>query len=130
VDGSQIGVIGLVIGVPGLAELFGGQRVDDTHLEVGGGEGALHRPVVAAGALHGNQKIVNAVFLQGLPDLGNSSIEAGAVVLDDGRGDKDVAVKIAEHPLGTCFGTINADDAEVLRPYLLDARVDDTAGLL
>ena len=39
VDGGEIGVIGLVAGVGGLSELFGGERVDDADLGAGLGEG-------------------------------------------------------------------------------------------
>ena len=73
---------------------------------------------------------MHGVRLECLPDLGNSCFQGGAVMLDDGRRDDDVAVEIAEHPLGTGLGTINADDAEVFGPYLLDARMNDAARLL
>ena len=36
--GGEVGVVGLVAGVGGLAELFSSKGVDDTGLEAGGGE--------------------------------------------------------------------------------------------
>src|ERR1700682_5288266 len=67
---------------------------------------------------------------QGLPHLSDRCFESGAIVLDDGWRDDDVAVEISKPPLGTRLGTVNTDDAEVFGPYLLDARVDDPARLL
>ena len=40
VDGVQVGVVGLVAGVAGLAEWLGGKGMDDACLEADGGEGA------------------------------------------------------------------------------------------
>ena len=40
-NGDEVGVIGLVAGIGGLAELLGGEGMDDARLEAGGGEGAL-----------------------------------------------------------------------------------------
>src|SRR5262249_857814 len=53
-----------------------------------------------------------------------------AIVLHDQWRHQDLAKEIAEHPLGAGLGTINADDAEVLRSHLLHARMDDPAGLV
>jgi len=48
VDRRQVGVIGLVAGVGGLAKLFGGERMDDAGLEAGGREGVLNGAMVTA----------------------------------------------------------------------------------
>ena len=61
VDGGQVGVVGLVAGVGGLAELLGGERVDDADLEAGGGEGPLGRAVIASGPLDGDDQVGQAV---------------------------------------------------------------------
>ena len=60
-DGGQVGVVGLVAGIDGLAVLLGGEGMEDAGLEAGGGEGALHEAVVAAGAFDGDEAIVEVV---------------------------------------------------------------------
>ena len=49
------------------------------------------------------------------------------VVLDERGIDQHFAVEVAEHPLGPGLGTVDGDDAKVLRPNGLDARVNDAA---
>src|SRR5205085_1531773 len=94
------------------------------------GAGALHGSVVAARAFHRHQEIVEGVLLAGVPDLCHGRLQRGAVMLDDRGRYADVAVEVAEHPLGAGLGTIDADDAEVLGSDLLDARVNDAGRLL
>ena len=48
VDGGEVGVVGFVAGIGGLAKLFGGVGVKDADLESRLGEGALDRAVVAS----------------------------------------------------------------------------------
>src|ERR1700737_1328005 len=67
---------------------------------------------------------------QGLPHLSDGCFESGAIVLDDGWRDDDVAVEISKPPLGTRLGPVTTDHAEVFAPYLLGARVDAPARLL
>jgi hypothetical protein len=62
VDGRQVGVVGFVTGITGLAELFGGEGMDNANFEAGGGDGLLHRTVIAAGAFHGHQEVVKCVL--------------------------------------------------------------------
>ena len=61
VDGGQVGVVGLVAGIDGLAELLGGEGMDDAGLEAGGGEGALDDAVIAAGAFDGDEAVAEVV---------------------------------------------------------------------
>src|SRR5207249_4851367 len=64
-----------------------------------------------------------------LPDLGDGGVELGPVV-GDGRGrQEDTAVEVSEEELGARFGTIEADNAEVLRTDQLHAGVQDAARL-
>ena len=88
------------------------------------------RSVVAAGAFHRHQQIMEGMLLQRLPDLGDGGLQGGAVVFDDRGRDEDIAVEVAEHPLGAGLGTIDADDAEVLGSDLLDAGVNDAGRLV
>jgi hypothetical protein len=70
-DSGQVGVIGLVAGVGRLAELFGGERVDDPDLEAGSGEGALGREVVAPSPLDGNDEVPELLVVDG-PSAGGA----------------------------------------------------------
>ena len=69
---------------------------------------------------------MNAVRWQCLAELGDRGLEASAVVLDNGRRDQEITIKVAQHPLGTRLGTIDADDTEMFGSYFLDAVVDRT----
>jgi hypothetical protein len=130
VNGRQVGVVGLVTGVGRLAELFGGKGMDNAGLLAGGGEGLLGGSVVATRALDGDEEVTNVVLAQGLAELVEGGAEGGAGVFDDGRREKDVAIEVAEHPLGASLGTIDTDDAKVFRADLLDARMEGAARLL
>src|SRR5262249_8374979 len=48
-DGGEVGVVGLVLRVGGLAVLLGGEGVDQPGVEAGLAEGTLHGAVVLAG---------------------------------------------------------------------------------
>jgi hypothetical protein len=52
----------------------------------------------------------------------HGEVEFGAVVFHDRGRDQNGAIEVAEHPLEARLGAIDADDAEVLRPDLLDPR--------
>ena len=108
VDGGEVGVVGLVAGIDGLAKLLGGEGVDDAGLEAGGGEGALDEAVIAAGAFDGDEAIVELVRGKGLADLGDGGVEVGSVVGDGGGRDEDVAVEVGEHPLGAGLGAVDS----------------------
>jgi hypothetical protein len=124
VEGGQVGSVGLVTGIGRLAELFSGKGRDDPGLEAGGGEGALDEAMLAASAFDGDDQVAEVVRLEGLAELSDGGGEGGAVVLDDGRRDEDLAVEVGKHPLGAGLGTVDGDDAEVLGPDLLNARMD------
>ena len=128
-DGGQVGVVGLVAGIDGLAILLGDEGMEDACLEAGGGEGALHEAVIASGAFDGDEAVVELVRGEGLADLGDGGVESGAVVGDGGGRDEDAAVEVGEEELGACLGTVEADDAEVFGTDLLDAGMEDAAGL-
>jgi len=85
VDGGQVGVVGLVAGIDRLTVLLGDEGMKDAGLETGGGKGALHDPVVAAGAFDGSQAVTELVLLEGLSDLSDGSVEGGAR-MNDHRG--------------------------------------------
>src|SRR5438132_12673868 len=74
VDGGQVGVVGLVAGIDGLAVLLSNKGMEDACLEAGGGEGALQEAVVAAGAFDGDESVTELVLVEGGPDLGDGGV--------------------------------------------------------
>jgi hypothetical protein len=128
-DSGQVGVVGLVAGIGGEAELLGGQGMDDAGLEAGGGDGALDREVLVAGPLDGDDEIAEIVVGPSLADPGHEVFESLASRLDDGGINEDVAIEIGEHPFGAGLGTIDGNDAEVLGPDRLDPGMDRSRGL-
>jgi hypothetical protein len=54
-DGGQIGIVGLVVRIGRLTELFGGVGVDQARVEVGLGEGVLDGMVIAARAFDSDE---------------------------------------------------------------------------
>jgi hypothetical protein len=129
-DGRQVGVVGLVAGVGGLAELLGGQGVDQAGLELRGVAGPLDGEVVSPGPLDGDDEVGDTGPGEGLADRPDHGLEARPGMLDDGRGYDDAAVEVGEHPLGAGLGAVDGDDAEVLRPDGLDPGVDRAEGLV
>ena len=128
-DGGQVGVVGLVAGIDGLAILLGDEGMEDARLEAGGGEGALDEAVIAAGAFDGDEAVAELVVGEGVADLGDGGVEVGTVVGDGGGWDEDAAVEVGEEELGAGLGTVEADDAEVFGSDLLDAWMQHAAGL-
>ena len=122
-DGGQVGVVGFVAGIDGLAILLGDEGVQDARLEAGGGEGALDDLVIASGAFDGDDAIVELMCGKCLADLCDGGVELGAVVGNVGGRNEDTAVEVSEEELGTDLGAVEADDAEVFGPDLLDARM-------
>lgn len=127
---QQVGVVGLVVGVGRLAELLGGEGVDDAGLEAGGGEGPLHDAVVAAGALDGGDQVPQVVLGSRGADGGDGVVEGGAGVVEEGGRHQHLAEEVGEHPLGAVLGAIDADDAEVIGADLLDTGVERPFGLV
>jgi hypothetical protein len=129
-DGGQVVVVGLVAGVGRLAELLGGERMNDAHLESAGGKGPGGRMMISARAFDGDDEIAQTTLLDRLAQGGDGGIEAGTVVFDDRRLDDHVAIEIRKHPFGSGLGAVDGDDAEVLGSDLLNAGMNDPAWLL
>jgi hypothetical protein len=129
VDGSQVCVVSLVAGINRLAVLLGDKRMEDAGLETSGAEGALHDPVITAGAFDGDHAVADLVLLEGQPDLRDGGVEIGPVVLNHGRGDELAAVKVGEEELGTDLVAVKADDAEVFGTDLLHPGMEHATGL-
>jgi hypothetical protein len=135
IDGSavnrgEIGVIGLVSGIGGLAVLLGRVRVDDTDLDPSLGERALNGAVITPGSLDDADEVFDIVSCHCGADVLESGLKARAVVLDGGRLQKDPAVEVREQDLGACLGAVHAKEREVFGPNSLDTWMDDAPRLM
>jgi hypothetical protein len=129
VDGGQVGVIGLVAGINGLAVLLGDKGMEDARLETGGGEGALHHAVISARAFDGGQSVAEFVLLEGSADERDGGVESGPRMFNYRGRNEQTSVEVGEEKLGTDFGTIKADDAKVFGSNLLHAGMEHPARL-
>src|SRR5262249_55255794 len=121
-DGGQVVVVGLVVGVGGLAILLGGERVDDARVEAGCAEGALDGAVVLAGAFDGDGQVAEVVPAHGLADAGDGGLQGALAVLQGGGGDEDFAVEVGQEVTRAVLGAVKADQAETLGANGLDTR--------
>ena len=126
-NGRQIGIVGLVAGVADLAITLRRERMHDADLEAGRGEGLANDVVVSAGAFDGDDEVMKCIFLVGFTQAFYGGIQIGAVMFNNGGWDQDVAEKVAQHPLGTRFGTIDADNAKMLRADTLHPWLDHSS---
>jgi len=69
------------------------------------------------------------VLFDSLSESQHSELKRAAMMFDIRRGAEDIAIKIHEHPLGSSLGTINGDDAKLLRPYGLNSRLNNALRL-
>jgi hypothetical protein len=102
--------------------------VDDAGVEAGGGEGALHRAVIAAGPFDGDAGVAEVVLGDGPPEVVDGGVETRAGVRDGGQRDEGAAVEVGERPGGAGLGAVDGDDAEGLGPDGLDARGQEAIG--
>ena len=129
-DGGEVGVVGLVAGVGGLAELLGGEGMDDADLEPGVAEGGQDRGVEPPGAFDGDDHGPEPVGLRGLADGPDGRLEAGAIVREGGGWDEDFPVEIGEEELGAGLGAIDADDPKAFGAYGLHPGMQCAGGLV
>jgi hypothetical protein len=122
-NGGEIGVSGFVVGVGGLAVLFGGEGIDEADVEVGGAEGALHGTVVFAGACDEHDEIAKLVLCLGLAEPVDGGMEVRAGMVERRGLQEDMAVEVGEEVTGPRLGAIEGDDAEVIGADGLDARL-------
>jgi len=123
-----VGRVGLGVAVGGLAVMAGDRGVDDAGVESGGGEGALHRAMIRAGLLDGDDRVAEIMLGDGPLEVVDGGVASRAGVLDDGQGDEDAAVEGGEPPGGAGLGRVDGDDAEVLGSDGLDARGEQAVG--
>jgi hypothetical protein len=103
--------------------------MEDACLEAGGGEGALDKAVITTGAFDGDDAVLELVLGEGLTGEGDGLVECRLVVRDRGRRNQHAAVEVREEEFGVAFTAIEAEDTEVFGSDLLDAGVQDAAGL-
>jgi hypothetical protein len=103
--------------------------MDDPGLEPGIGEGLFDGLVVGAGLLDGDDQVAEVPRPDRLLHRGDGLLEAEPRVVHGCGWDEDAAVEIGEHPLGAGLGTIDCDDAEVLRGGVLNPGMERAGGL-
>jgi hypothetical protein len=130
VHGEEVAVVGLVVGISDLAELFSSEWVDNAGVEGRGAEGALDEAMVAAGSFNDDEQVLEVVVVHGLAELSDRVGEAGAVVDEALRLEEEGAEEVGKHPLGIVFVAIKAGEAEVAGTGSFDAIVEVTAGLV
>ena len=128
VHGEEVGVVGFIAGIGGLAILFGGVGMKDADLDPGLGEGDLDRTVVASGPLDDPDHVLDRVPLGGVTHQLQHRLETRLVVLDSGRLQEHPAVEVRQHDLGANLCAIDTKDREMLGADGLDTRVNDTPG--
>ena len=82
VDRGEVGVVGFVARIGGLAKLFGGVGMKDADLDPCFDEGTLDRAVVAPRSLDDDDLVFDTMSCQGIADSRYRGLEAESVVLD------------------------------------------------
>ena len=129
-NGGQVGVVGLDKRIAALAEVLARERMHEANVVADTTERVAGEVVIPTGAFDRDDQVADVVVRTGLLQLSEGRLQLDAVVGNLGRRDKDVAVEIGEHPFEPRLGTIDADDAKVLRTDSLDAGVNDPPGLV
>jgi hypothetical protein len=129
-NGSQVGVVGFVAGVGGLAVLLGREGMHQAGLEAGLTEGVLHGPVIVAGAFEGDDEVGQVVLLDGEADTGDGGLEVAAAMRQGSGFEEHAAVEVGEEVAGAVLGAVESDDAEVFRPGGLNAGREEAVGFL
>jgi hypothetical protein len=129
-NGGEVIVIRLTIGIAGLAELLGSEGMHDTRFQTSLLKSAEDEFVIPTRALDGDDQVTKVVLAHNVSDLRDRGGESGPVMLDHDRRNEDVSIEIGEHPFGTGLRTVHADDAESLGPDFLHTRMNDAARLV
>ena len=128
-DTDQIVVVGFDIAMLYGAIVRGRKWVDESSLEARIPKGAHDHLMVGSGHFDADNGVLYFIFFVCFFKLCNRSLQITMSVLDAGGFEKNSAVKVTEEPLGSRLGTVDTDDAKVLRPNLHDARLNDAGGL-
>ena len=129
-DGGEVGVVGLVVGIGGLAILLGRERMDEAGVEAGLTKRQLDGAMIVAGAFDGDDDILEVVLAHGLTDAVDDGLEVAARVRHGGGFEEGAAVEVGEEVARACLGTVEGDDAEVFGSDLSDAVEELSVGFL
>ena len=128
-DTDQIVVVGFDIAMLYGAIVRGRKRVDESRFEARIPKGSHDHLMVGSGHFDADNGVLYFIFFVCFFKLCNRFLQITMSVLDAGGFEKNSAVKVTEEPLGSRLGTVDTDDAKVLRPNLHDARLNDAGGL-
>ena len=129
-DCGEVGVVGFVAWIGGLAILLGGVGVKDADFDLRFGEGSLDRAVVASRPLDDGDQVFDTMPCQGLADPLQGRLESRLIVLDGDRFHEDSAVEVGQHHFGASLGAIDAEKGEMFRTDRLDAWMNHTTWLV
>ena len=128
-DGGEVGVVGLVAGVGGLAELLGGEGWTIRTSNPASGR----RPGPGGGTARcvpRRRSRRRAGALGGVADRLDGRLEAPAIVVEDGGWDEDFPVEIGQEELGSGLGGIDADDPKAFWAHGLHPGMEGPGGLV
>ena len=114
-DCFEIIVIRFTIGMQWSPVVLGGKGMDRSRIEASFAKGTLYRPMIDSRHLDGDDGVSDFVFLAGSLHPLRHRFKGECVMFNDGGFDNDLAIKVAEHPLGTLLRAIYRDNPEVLR---------------
>ena len=115
-DGVQIVVIGRVITVFRLAVKARCERVNNACFIACVAERPHGRLVIRASHFDRDNGISDFVLFDRLFECQHGELKAIAIVFNIGRLREHVPIEIGEPPCGSRFGTVDGDDAKLIRP--------------
>jgi hypothetical protein len=126
VNGDQIVVVGLGVAMLGHSIMLRGEGMDESCFDVRTPEGALNDVMISSRHLDAGNQVLDGLPFDRFLDRENHHLEIAATMFNERGRNKNFAVEVAEHPLGSIFGTVDTDDPEVFRANGLHARLNHT----
>ena len=125
-DSTQIIVVGLVVSVFGLSVEAGCKRMHKSGLIPGFAERSHGRLVKSARHFNGDDEVFETMFFHGLLQRQHGQVKGTSVMFNDRGLAEHLSIEVGEHPLGPHLGTVDGNDAKLLRadglhPCLNDA---------
>lgn len=103
--------------------------MDEPRFAAGFSEGTLHGSMIRAGHFDRDDVIADVMLFTRVTELCGGELQLSFLMLDLGWPDEDLSVEVTEHPLGSCLGTIDRDDAKAFRTDFPNTVLDNTAWL-
>src|SRR5262249_24016218 len=129
-DGGQVGVVGLVAGIGGVAVLVWREGVDQAGVGGRPAGGGVAGAGGVCGAVGGGGEGVQVVLLHGAADAVASGLEVATAMRQSRGFEEDTAEEVGEKVAGAVLGTVDGDDAEVIGSGGLDAGREQASGFL